>query len=109
MNSRERFLEVCNFNPNVPALKWEFGYWGETIKNWYAEGLPQRRYPVLPTEITTPASSLYIPAWTCRGDGVLPNGIAVMAGASTGPRKGFPSIPTSATTSAWTSNTGWSM
>ena len=32
MNARERFLEVCDFNPNVRPLKWEFGYWGETIK-----------------------------------------------------------------------------
>ena len=90
MNTRERFLEVCDFNPDVSALKWEFGYWGETIKNWYAQGLPQHRYPPLPSEITTPASSLYIPAWTCRHDGVLPNGIAVMAGALYWPTQGFP-------------------
>lgn len=90
MDARERFLEVCNFNSNIPALKWEFGYWGETIKNWYAQGLPERRYPPLPAEITTPASSLYIPAWTCRGDGVLPNGIAVIGGALYWPTQGFP-------------------
>lgn len=90
MNTRERFLEVCDFSPNVRTLKWEFGYWGETIKNWYAQGLPQRCYPTLPMEITTPASSLYIPAWTCRHDGVLPNGIAVMAGALYWPTQGFP-------------------
>ena len=90
MNTRERFLEVCDFNPAVSALKWEFGYWGETIKNWYSQGLPQHRYPPLPSEITTPASSLYIPAWTCRHDGVLPNGIAVMAGALYWPTQGFP-------------------
>jgi hypothetical protein len=90
MNARERFLEVCNFNPNVPTLKWEFGYWGETVKNWYAQGLPQRRYPTPPTAVSTPASSLYVPAWTCRHDGVLPNGIAVMAGALYWPTQGFP-------------------
>ena len=90
MDARERFLEICNFSSNTPTLKWEFGYWGETIKNWYAQGLPQQRYPPLPAEITTPASSLYIPAWTCRGDGVLPNGIAVMAGALYWPTQGFP-------------------
>ena len=67
-----------------------FGYWGQTVKNWYAQGLPQRRYPRLPTELTTPASSLYIPAWTCRHDGVLPNGIGVMAGALYWPTQGFP-------------------
>ncbi len=90
MNARERFLEVCNFNPHVRTLKWEFGYWGETIKNWYGQGLPQRHYPALPAEITTPTSSLYIPAWTHRGDGVLPNGIAVFGGAAYWPTQGFP-------------------
>ena len=90
MNARERFLEVCDFNPNVRTLKWEFGYWGETLKKWYAHGLPQHAYPVLPTEITTPASSLYVPAWTSRGDGVLPNGIAVFGGAAYWPTQGFP-------------------
>ncbi|MBN2578266.1 MAG: hypothetical protein JXB10_04675 [Pirellulales bacterium] len=90
MNTRQRFLEVCRFHPQVGTLKWEFGYWGETVKNWYDQGLPRRHYPRLPTEITTPASSLYIPAWTHRGDGVLPNGIAVMAGALYWPTQGFP-------------------
>ena len=28
MNTRERFLEIMNFNPDVHSLKWEFGYWG---------------------------------------------------------------------------------
>jgi uroporphyrinogen decarboxylase len=90
MNTRERFLEVCNFAPDVSTLKWEFGYWGETVKNWYAQGLPQRQYPVLPTQLTTPASSLYMPAWTCRHDGVLPNGIGVMAGGLYWPTQAFP-------------------
>ncbi len=31
MNSRERFLEVMNFNTDVRTLKWEFGFWGENI------------------------------------------------------------------------------
>jgi hypothetical protein len=44
----------------------------------------------LPAEITTPASSLYVPAWTRRGDGVLPNGIAVFGGAAYWPTQGFP-------------------
>lgn len=90
MNTRERFHDVCNFNPAVRTLKWEFGYWGETIKRWYAQGLPQRHYPPLPAKITTPASSLYIPAWTHAGDGVLPNGIAVFGGAAYWPTQGFP-------------------
>lgn len=76
--------------PDVRTLKWEFGYWGETIKRWYTQGLPRRRYPRLPAEITTPASSLYIPAWTHAGDGLLPNGIAVFGGAAYWPTQGFP-------------------
>ena len=47
MNTRERFLEIMSFNPNVHSLKWEFGYWGETIENWYRSGLPMKKYPVL--------------------------------------------------------------
>ncbi len=76
MNLRERFHEVMNFNPEVHSLKWEFGYWGETIKNWYARGLPQKHYPILDTEITTPTSMLYSKAWTCEGaDQSANNGI----------------------------------
>jgi hypothetical protein len=79
-----------DFNPNVHSLKWEFGYWGETVENWYRSGLPRKRYPVLSKEITTTASSLYVPAWTCEGVDKLPNGIAVMAGGSYWPTQGFP-------------------
>ena len=90
MNTRERFLEVMGFNRDVHSLKWEFGYWGETVKNWYASGLPCNNYPTLPTKVTTPTSSLYIPAWTYRGPDVLPNGIGVMAGGLYWPTQGFP-------------------
>lgn len=90
MNLRERFLEVMNFNADVPAMKWEFGYWGETIHNWYRSGLPRKHYPALPIEVTTPTSSLYIPAWTCQSKTVIPNGIGVMAGGLYWPTQGFP-------------------
>ena len=90
MNLRERFLETMSFNTNVHSVKWEFGYWGETIKNWYASGLPQRAYPKLPLEVTTPTSSLYIPAWTCQSKEILPNGIGVMGGGLYWPTQGFP-------------------
>ena len=78
------------FNTSVHSIKWEFGYWGETVKNWYASGLPMRAYPKLPQEVTTPTSSLYIPAWTCQGPDELPNGIGVMAGGLYYPTQGFP-------------------
>jgi len=78
------------FNPEVHSLKWEFGYWGETVKNWYAQGLPQRDTPYPSPEITTPTSSLYSTAWTCQGPDVIPNGIAIMAGGLYWPTQGFP-------------------
>ncbi len=90
MNLRERFHEVMNFNPNVHSLKWEFGYWGESVNNWYEQGLPKKQYPVLDKRITTPTSSLYSAAWTCQGTDRLPNGIAVMAGGLYWPTQGFP-------------------
>ncbi|MEN8158334.1 MAG: uroporphyrinogen decarboxylase family protein [Bacteroidota bacterium] len=90
MNLRERFHEVMNFNPEVHSLKWEFGYWGETIKNWYDSGLPKKHVPYPNPAITTPTSSLYSKAWTCQGPEVLPNGIAVMAGGLYWPSQGFP-------------------
>jgi hypothetical protein len=43
MNLRERFLEVmANFNPAVPTIKWEFGYWGETINARVVKGSLER-------------------------------------------------------------------
>jgi hypothetical protein len=42
MNTRELFGEMMRFNKKVRSLKWQFGYWGETGKNWYRDGLPRR-------------------------------------------------------------------
>lgn len=91
MNTRERFLEVMSFNPNVRSLKWEFGYWGETINNWYKEGLAKESYPKIETNITTPTSTLYTYAWSdkCKGRDKLPNGFPVMAGGLYWPTQGF--------------------
>jgi len=90
MNARERYLAVCEFSHDVRTLKWEFGYWGETLDNWYAQGLECKNYPRLPEIATTPASSLYIPAWTCTRQDHLPKGIGVFAGAAYWPTQGFP-------------------
>jgi len=86
MTLRERFLEImCNFNTGIRSIKWEFGYWGETINNWYEQGLPKN------------TASLYTVAWTCENkyrykDGIegFPNGIAIMAGGLYWPTQGFP-------------------
>ncbi len=42
MNARERFNAIMNFDTSVRTLKWEFGYWAETMKRWYREGLPKK-------------------------------------------------------------------
>ncbi len=49
MNSRERFLEVMNFNTDVRTLKREFGFWGENINQWYEEGLLEKFGTNIPT------------------------------------------------------------
>ena len=77
VNLRDRFRETMTFNKGVRAPKWEFGYWGATVKRWYTEGMPRVR-PALPDpSITTPTSSLYSAAWTSQGTDYLPNGVAV--------------------------------
>ena len=63
MNTRELFCETMNFNKDVRSLKWEFAYWGSTIKNWYRQGLPKKNYPKIPSKISTISSSLYLKAW----------------------------------------------
>lgn len=90
MNLRERFHEVMNFNTDVHSLKWEFGYWGETVSNWYKQGLPMIKFPVPDPIISSPTASLYSRAWTSKGAGTLPKGIAIMAGGAYWPTQGFP-------------------
>lgn len=90
MNLRERFLEVMNFNAGVPSMKWEFGYWGEVIDRWYADGLPKKNYPYVSPRISTPTAHLYTPAWNKIPAGRLPKGIAVMSGGLYWPTQGFP-------------------
>ena len=111
MNSRELFTETMSFNPAVGVPKWEFGYWGATIKNWYCEGLPQKNYPKIPANISTISASLYTTAWAYRWRDKretkkiveddkkeaksnikieLPNGIGVWGGALYWPSQGFP-------------------
>lgn len=106
MNSRERFLEVMNFNTDVRTLKWEFGFWGENINQWYAEGLPEKVGTNIPTRLTTVNASLYTTAWTHgwrkqrtylekyygeREQKIpLPKGIATWGGGLYWPSQGFP-------------------
>jgi len=89
VNTREAFLETCDFKKVVPP-KWEFGYWGATIDRWYEEGLPRRNYPKLEKEVLTPTSGLMLPAWNAVTTSGLPRGIAVMGGGLYWPTQGFP-------------------
>ena len=106
MNSRERFLETMHFNPTASAPKWEFGYWGATIKRWYGEGLPEKQYPAIATRTGTLSASLYTAAWAHEWRKSkdlfektyrerqrkisLPDGIGVWGGALYWPSQGFP-------------------
>jgi len=90
MNLRERFLEVMNFNHSVSPPKWEFGYWGDTINNWYEEGLKRKKPPMIPKRITTPTASLYHPCWHSIRGKRLPAGLAVIGGGLYWPTQGFP-------------------
>jgi uroporphyrinogen decarboxylase len=91
MNVRERFLlAMTEFRARVSPPKWEFGYWGENVENWYAEGLPRRHYPRLPRGISTPTSSLYLPCWKSIHTGRLSSGLAVIGGGLYWPTQGFP-------------------
>jgi uroporphyrinogen decarboxylase len=66
MNTRELFLENMRFNTCVRSLKWEYAYWGKTIKNWYDQGLPLNHYPRIPETFINTSASLYTAAWTHR-------------------------------------------
>ena len=94
MNTRERFLEVLkNHNPNVRSLKWEFGYWGQTLNNWYKQGLPRNNWAEISKEYTAVGSSLYTYVWNCNNKfvapGEYPHGFVSMAGGLYWPTQGF--------------------
>jgi hypothetical protein len=90
MNLRERFLAVMrNFNREVTPPKWEFGYWGDTINNWYEEGLSKISPPLIPQKISTPTASLYTPCWNSIKGQRLPAGIAVLGGGLYWPTQGM--------------------
>ncbi len=42
MNSLERFRAIAAFEPCDRTLFYEMGYWVDTVRRWYGEGLPQR-------------------------------------------------------------------
>ncbi len=64
MNTRENFIETAHLKKGVKSIKWEFGYWGSTLENWYKEGLPKNNYPTIPTNIINTTTSLYTTVWS---------------------------------------------
>lgn len=91
MNLRERFIEtMINWRNDISPPKWEFGYWGETVDNWYLQGLQKKSYPKIPDKISTPTASLYNPAWKSIKGENLPAGIAITAGGIPFPTQSFP-------------------
>ena len=105
MNTRELFLENMRFNTGVRSLKWEYAYWGRTIKNWYQQGLPMKDYPRVPENTINTSASLYTAAWTHRwkseinttgedtgttSEKEIPDGLAVWGEATYWPSQGFP-------------------
>lgn len=106
MNSREKFIETMNFTKKVSPNKWEFGYWGATVKRWYRKGLPEKQYPKIPTKIINTTTSLYTAAWTSEWIKEksyyeriffesekkieLPDGIEVIGGGLYWPTQGLP-------------------
>ncbi len=64
MNSRERFLACMRFEAVDRAPNWETGYWVDTLKRWYEQGLP--RPPKSPTEGLLPGDEVKGEAFACR-------------------------------------------
>ena len=94
MNSRQRFLEVMDFNTGLRPPKWEYAFWGETLNRWYVEGLPKKRFVQLPGPATTPTSSLYATAYGRQEEllrkGLLARGQAVFGGGVYWPTQSVP-------------------
>jgi uroporphyrinogen decarboxylase len=94
MTAREKFVETMLFNGRkTKPPKWEFGYWGETLNNWYRFGLPKENPASIPATYTTPGASIYTRSWTCSNafvkPGEYPKGWVTTAGALYWPTQGF--------------------
>ena len=90
MNARERFIEsIVNFNKDIVPPKWEFGYWGMLIDEWYEEGLSKIHYPHVRKKMTSPNSSIALTAWNSVKGDKLPEGTAITGGGLYYPAAGF--------------------
>ncbi len=94
MTTRERFLAVFrDHDPTVRALKWEFGWWGKTVNDWYKQGLPKNNWAPIPDKIVRTTSSTLNTAWNIDNKyvapGEYPDGYIVCAGGLYWPSMGY--------------------
>ena len=40
-SARQRYLSILGLEPTELTLRWEFGFWGATLLDWYRQGLPK--------------------------------------------------------------------
>lgn len=94
MNTREKFIETMTFNgKKTHPPKWEFGYWGETLNQWYKSGLPRKNFSPIPKSYTSPSASIYTLSWNCKNPYIknseYPKGWVLTAGGLYSPTQGF--------------------
>jgi hypothetical protein len=70
--ARELYLAVLGRQPAPRTLKWEFGFWGGALADWYSDGLPRQvgfdREPLYGEFINGPGLQYPMPSYD---DGVL--------------------------------------
>jgi hypothetical protein len=67
MNAREIYLQVLGMKDADRTLRWEVGYWGGTLTDWYHEGLPCKtgfgRKLVYGEQVNGPAIQFPMPSY----------------------------------------------
>ena len=70
--ARDIYLSVLGMESAERTLKWEFGFWGAAMLDWYRDGLPDRfgfdRLPLYGEFINGPGLQYPMPSYD---DGVL--------------------------------------
>lgn len=65
--ARELYLSVLSMEPAERTLKWEFGFWGATLLDWYEHGLPKvtgfKRKPIYGEFVNGPGLQYPMPSY----------------------------------------------
>jgi uroporphyrinogen decarboxylase len=68
MNAREIYLQVLGMKDADRTLRWELGYWGGALLEWYREGLPRKfgfgRNLVYGEDVAGPGLQYPMPSYT---------------------------------------------